>query len=53
MPLYSASKHALTGVVRSLGPQLAVENITVNAVCPNVTRKMLQFYKPPAWSSTH
>lgn len=38
MPLYSASKHALTGVVRSLGPQLAVENITVNAVCPNVTR---------------
>jgi len=41
MPLYTASKHALAGVVRSLGPQLAVENITVNAVCPNVTRTKL------------
>lgn len=41
MPLYTASKHALRGVVRSLAPQLGAENITVNAVCPNVTRTNL------------
>ncbi|KAF8336383.1 uncharacterized protein EI90DRAFT_2911538 [Cantharellus anzutake] len=41
MPLYTASKHAIAGVVRSLAPQLGAENITVNAVCPNVTRTAL------------
>ncbi len=45
MPLYTASKHALRGVVRSLAPQLGAENITVNAVCPNVTRKTSLFCK--------
>jgi len=41
MPLYSASKHALVGFIRSFAPQLASEGITVNAVAPNVTRSSL------------
>ena len=33
-PLYSANKHAVVGLVRSLGPALAEEGIRFNAVCP-------------------
>jgi NAD(P)-dependent dehydrogenase (short-subunit alcohol dehydrogenase family) len=33
-PLYSANKHAVVGLVRSLGPPLAEEGIRVNAICP-------------------
>jgi NAD(P)-dependent dehydrogenase (short-subunit alcohol dehydrogenase family) len=33
-PLYAANKHAVVGLVRSLGPGLALEGIRVNAVCP-------------------
>ena len=33
-PLYAANKHAVVGLVRSLGPALAHEGIRVNAVCP-------------------
>jgi NAD(P)-dependent dehydrogenase (short-subunit alcohol dehydrogenase family) len=33
-PIYSASKHAVIGLVRSLGPVHARENIRVNALCP-------------------
>jgi NAD(P)-dependent dehydrogenase (short-subunit alcohol dehydrogenase family) len=33
-PLYAANKHAVVGLVRSLGPALAGEGIRVNAVCP-------------------
>jgi NAD(P)-dependent dehydrogenase (short-subunit alcohol dehydrogenase family) len=33
-PLYSANKHAVIGLVRSLGPGLAEEGIRLNAVCP-------------------
>jgi NAD(P)-dependent dehydrogenase (short-subunit alcohol dehydrogenase family) len=33
-PLYSANKHAVVGLVRSLAPGLAEEGIRVNAVCP-------------------
>ncbi len=33
-PLYSLTKFAVVGLVRTLGPQLAAEHITVNAVCP-------------------
>jgi len=33
-PLYATNKHAVVGLVRSLGPALAEENIRVNAVCP-------------------
>jgi NAD(P)-dependent dehydrogenase (short-subunit alcohol dehydrogenase family) len=33
-PVYSANKHAVVGLVRSLGPALAPQNITINAFCP-------------------
>lgn len=33
-PLYAANKHAVVGLVRSLGPVLAADDIRINAVCP-------------------
>ncbi len=33
-PLYSMSKHAVVGLVRSLGPTLAERGIRINALCP-------------------
>ncbi len=33
-PLYAANKHAVVGLVRSIGPALAPEGVRVNAVCP-------------------
>ena len=33
-PLYSMSKHAVVGLVRSLGPTLAERGIKINAICP-------------------
>jgi NAD(P)-dependent dehydrogenase (short-subunit alcohol dehydrogenase family) len=37
-PLYAANKHAVVGLVRSLGPPLAAEGIRVNALCPSFAR---------------
>jgi NAD(P)-dependent dehydrogenase (short-subunit alcohol dehydrogenase family) len=33
-PLYAGNKHAVVGLARSLGPALAADNITYNAICP-------------------
>lgn len=33
-PVYTANKHAVVGLVRSVAPTLAPEGIRVNAVCP-------------------
>ncbi|NKB98611.1 MAG: SDR family NAD(P)-dependent oxidoreductase [Pseudomonadales bacterium] len=33
-PLYAMSKHAVVGLVRSLGPTLAKRDIRINAICP-------------------
>jgi len=33
-PLYSMSKHAVVGLVRSLGPTLSERGIKINAICP-------------------
>jgi NAD(P)-dependent dehydrogenase (short-subunit alcohol dehydrogenase family) len=33
-PLYSANKHAVVGLTRSLAPGLAAQGIRMNAVCP-------------------
>ena len=35
-PLYTATKHAVVGLVRSLASQLAAKRITINAICPSV-----------------
>ena len=33
-PIYTANKHAVVGLARALGPALAEQNVTFNAVCP-------------------
>jgi NAD(P)-dependent dehydrogenase (short-subunit alcohol dehydrogenase family) len=33
-PIYALTKHAVVGLVRSIGPQLAERGIRINAVCP-------------------
>jgi NAD(P)-dependent dehydrogenase (short-subunit alcohol dehydrogenase family) len=33
-PIYSANKHAVVGLVRSLGAALAADGVRINAVCP-------------------
>lgn len=33
-PIYAANKHAVVGLVRSLGPGLEADGIRINAVCP-------------------
>ncbi|KAH7095596.1 hypothetical protein FB567DRAFT_556740 [Paraphoma chrysanthemicola] len=38
MPIYTAAKHALTGLTRSYGKLLPEEHITLNAIAPNVVR---------------
>lgn len=40
-PLYATGKHAVVGLVRSLGPALAAEGIRVNAVCPGFARSAM------------
>ena len=35
-PIYCLTKHAVVGLVRSLGPQLGELHITINAVCPSI-----------------
>lgn len=38
IPVYTAAKHGVTGFVRSYGKYLPSENMTLNAVMPNVAR---------------
>ncbi len=33
-PVYGGNKHAVVGLVRSLGPALAPRNVSINAFCP-------------------
>ena len=33
-PVYGANKHAVVGLVRSLGPVLAAQGVSINAFCP-------------------
>ena len=40
-PVYTASKHAVVGLVRALGPQLQGRNITISAVCPGIVETPL------------
>jgi NAD(P)-dependent dehydrogenase (short-subunit alcohol dehydrogenase family) len=36
-PVYGMTKHGVIGLMRSLAPQLAERNVSINAVCPSVT----------------
>lgn len=36
-PIYTLTKHAVVGLVRSLAPPLRRDGITINAVCPGLT----------------
>ncbi|KAJ7885064.1 hypothetical protein B0H14DRAFT_3105820 [Mycena olivaceomarginata] len=36
IPQYTATKHALVGLVRALAPQATAHNFTINAVCPDM-----------------
>jgi NAD(P)-dependent dehydrogenase (short-subunit alcohol dehydrogenase family) len=36
-PIYTLTKHAVVGLVRSLAPPLQRDGITINAVCPGLT----------------
>jgi NAD(P)-dependent dehydrogenase (short-subunit alcohol dehydrogenase family) len=36
-PIYAATKHAVVGLVRSLGPVLEQSGIRINAICPGFT----------------
>jgi NAD(P)-dependent dehydrogenase (short-subunit alcohol dehydrogenase family) len=36
-PIYTLTKHAVVGLVRSLAPQLERDGITINAICPGLT----------------
>jgi NAD(P)-dependent dehydrogenase (short-subunit alcohol dehydrogenase family) len=40
-PIYSANKHAVVGLVRSLGPAVAHEAIRVNAICPGFSESAI------------
>jgi NAD(P)-dependent dehydrogenase (short-subunit alcohol dehydrogenase family) len=35
-PIYTMTKHAVVGFVRSMAPQLETQKITINAICPGV-----------------
>jgi 3-oxoacyl-[acyl-carrier protein] reductase len=45
--VYTAAKHGIVGLVKSLSLELAPSNIRVNAVCPTVTQTpMLEKFLP-------
>lgn len=35
-PIYTLTKHAVVGFVRSVAPQLEAKGVTVNAICPGI-----------------
>ncbi|OAL37419.1 hypothetical protein AYO20_03268 [Fonsecaea nubica] len=48
IPVYTAAKHGVVGLVRSYGKYLPEEKITMNAACPNVVRTNIsagEFYE--------
>ena len=46
-PIYAANKHAVVGLVRSLGPALHGDHITVNALLPGIRRDGHHREHPP------
>lgn len=45
--LYSATKHGINGLTKSLALELAPYNILVNSVCPGFTKTQLVLRNPP------
>jgi NAD(P)-dependent dehydrogenase (short-subunit alcohol dehydrogenase family) len=54
-PVYAANKHAVVGLIRSMGPMLVTHGIHLNAICPGFSdtriigpfREMLEDEKIP------
>lgn len=45
--MYSATKHAINGLTKSLALELAPYNILVNSVCPGFTKTQMVLRNPP------
>src|SRR5258708_11014003 len=46
-PIYTLTKHAVVGLVRSLRPALQPGGININAVCPGITDTPMTAPDPP------
>jgi NAD(P)-dependent dehydrogenase (short-subunit alcohol dehydrogenase family) len=46
-PIYAATKHAVVGFTRAMGPVLAADGITFNAVCPGYAESPMLHSAPP------
>lgn len=48
-PHYAASKMGVVGITQSLAKEVALENITLNAICPGIIRTDMWAYNDKVW----
>jgi len=48
-PHYAASKMGVVGITQSLAKEVALENITVNAICPGIIHSDMWDYNDKIW----
>ena len=48
-PHYAASKMGVVGITQSLAKEVALENITLNAICPGIIRTDMWDYNDKIW----